>query len=61
MLAPDEALCSLPCSLQQSLNQHTVPLLRAGMTALIKLDVLLLAFNFSSNKVKLVTFIGLSL
>lgn len=56
----DEALCSPPYSLQHSLNQHTLPPLRAGMTALIKSDVLLLAFNFSSNKVKLVTFIGLS-
>lgn len=56
----DEALCPTPYSLQHSLNQHTLPPLRAG-TILIKPDVLLLAFNFSSNKVKLVTFIRLSL
>lgn len=56
----DEALCSPPYSLRHSLNQHTLPPLRAEMTTLIKTDVLLLAFNFSSNKVKLVTFIRLS-
>lgn len=47
----DEALRSSAYSPQHSLNQRTLPPLRAGTTALIKPDVLLLAFNFCSNKV----------